>query len=171
MNLSFMKYFTCSMIAMVALIIYAYQSKEQFYPTILFLVSSKVSFVLTGNMIVATSILLARVIKSLFFGSLRGVEVELLFEKAKYSITETCLALTVFRHEITPVILMIFGSLIFVKAFHWLAKSRLEYNEQIQPLPMIARARMTALIFTLVVTDLVVSRYCINHTFEQVTTF
>ena len=59
----------------------------------------------------------------------------MLYERAKYSITETCLALTVFRNEITPTILLLFGSLIFVKAFHWLAKS-IEYNEQIQPLPV-----------------------------------
>ena len=113
---------------MVSLVLYAYHIKEQFYPTILFLVTSKLSFVLSGNMIIASTILFAKFLKSIFLGKLRDAEIELLFEKAKYSITETCLALTVFRHEITPVILMIFGSLIFVKAFHWLANSRLEYN-------------------------------------------
>ena len=118
--------------SVAALVIYAYYTREQFYPTILFLVSSKLSFLISGNMLLVTVVLVAKILKTIFFGKLRGVEVELLFDKAKYSITETCLALTVFRHEITPTILMIFGSLIVVKAFHWLAKSRIEYNEQQQ---------------------------------------
>lgn len=127
MGVNFKAYFSLSVLALASLVMYAYQTKEQFYPTILFLVTSKVSFVLSGNMIIASAILLSKLLKSIFFGELRDVEVELLCDRAKYSITETCLALTVFRHEITPVILMIFGSLIFVKAFHWLAKCRLDH--------------------------------------------
>ena len=125
MTLSFGWYFMCSALAMMGLIVYAIQAKEQFYPALVYLVQSKTSFLLMGNMIIACATLIAKTFKTVFFGSLRGVEVEMLYERAKYSITETCLALTVFRNEITPTILLLFGSLIFVKAFHWLAKSRL----------------------------------------------
>ena len=152
---------------MVALVAYAFQTKEQFYPTLVYLSQSKTSFVLSTNMVIACAILIGKIFKVIFFGSLRGVETEMLYERAKYSATETCLALTVFRSEISPKIFLFFGSMIFVKAFHWLAKSRLEYNEQIQPLPLLAHIRMIALIATLMFVDISVTRYCINYTFDQ----
>ena len=167
MTLSFGWYFMCSALAMMGLIVYAIQAKEQFYPALVYLVQSKTSFLLMGNMIIACATLIAKTFKTVFFGSLRGVEVEMLYERAKYSITETCLALTVFRNEITPTILLLFGSLIFVKAFHWLAKSRLEYNEQIQPLPVAAHVRMVSIIAFLVLIDISVARYCVNYTFDE----
>lgn len=167
MTIDFKTYFSLSFMSVAALVIYAYYTREQFYPTILFLVSSKLSFLISGNMLLVTVVLVAKILKTIFFGKLRGVEVELLFDKAKYSITETCLALTVFRHEITPTILMIFGSLIVVKAFHWLAKSRIEYNEQQQHLPLKSHLRMISLITSLVIIDVAVARYCIKYTFDQ----
>jgi hypothetical protein len=44
------------------------------------------------------TLLLGRITKTLFFGQLRDVEVELLYENARYAVTETCLALTIFRY-------------------------------------------------------------------------
>ena len=167
MTIDFKTYFSLSFISVAALVVYAYYTREQFYPTILFLVSSKVSFLISGNMLLVTVVFVAKVLKSIFFGKLRSVEVELLYDKAKYSITETCLALTVFRHEITPTVLMIFGSLIVVKAFHWLAKCRLEYNEQQQHIPLKSHLRMASLITVLVIIDGTVVRHCVKYTFEQ----
>lgn len=39
--------------------------------------------------------------KAVFLGPLRDVEVEILYDNARYAITETCLALTIFREELT----------------------------------------------------------------------
>ena len=156
-----------SAMAMMALIVYAFRANEQIYPTLVYLSQSKTSILLTGNMTIACAILVGKIFKTIFFGSLRSAEIEMLYERAKYSITETCLALTVFRSEISPTILVFFGSMIFVKAFHWLAKSRLEYNEQVQPLPIIAHCRMVAVITILMIVDVSVARYCVNYTFDQ----
>lgn len=46
------------------------------------------------------TLLLGRITKAVFFGQLRDVEVEILYENARYAITETCLALTIFREEL-----------------------------------------------------------------------
>jgi E3 ubiquitin-protein ligase synoviolin len=75
--------------------------------------------------------------------------------------------LTVFRNEIDTPILLMFASLIYVKSFHWLGKSRMEYNEQIQPLPMKAHIRMFSLLFCLIIIDIGVSAYCIKRTINQ----
>lgn len=45
-----------------------------------------------------------------------------MYEKARYAITETCLALTLFRGDLTAVTIALFTQLLFVKAFHWLSR-------------------------------------------------
>jgi len=42
-------------------------------------------------------LLLGRVLRKVFFGSLRGAEFEHLMERSWYAVTETCLAFTVFK--------------------------------------------------------------------------
>ncbi len=75
------------------------------------------------------TLLAGRVTKNLFFGQLRDVEVELLYDNARYAVTETCLALTIFREELTTRVLTLFTALLFSKSFHWLCQSRVEYVE------------------------------------------
>eukprot|EP01041_Mallomonas_annulata_P004822 gene4822-9617_t len=144
--INFKSYFAISVLAMLSMVIYACYTREQFYTIILFLVSSKVSFLLAGNMIVAFALLFGRVTKSVFFGRLRDIEVELLLDRCKYSITETLLALTIFRHELTPNIILLFGMLLFIKIFHWLANSRLDYLQQLMPIPITTHLRLSSLL-------------------------
>jgi hypothetical protein len=47
------------------------------------------------------TLLLGRITKAVFFGQLRDVEIEILYDNARYAVTETCLALTIFREELT----------------------------------------------------------------------
>lgn len=68
------RYFISSLIATVAMVYYAYHTQRQFYPTILYLVSSKLSFVVVGNMLLATIWILASIFKSIYFGQLREAE-------------------------------------------------------------------------------------------------
>ena len=67
-------YFTSSMLAMVLMVYYAYHTQRQFYPTVQYLVSSKISFVILGNMILATFWMAATLFKRIYFGTLRDVE-------------------------------------------------------------------------------------------------
>ena len=97
-------------------------------------------------------------------GKLRDVEYELLVDNSKYAVSETCLALTIFRHELSPPVLGLFGVLLFVKAFHWLARSRLEYFEQVEMVSLIKHARLCGLMSLLVVVDILLTYYCVNYT-------
>lgn len=45
-----------------------------------------------------------------------------MYENARFAIIETCLALTVFRPDLTGATIFYFTGLLFVKAFHWLAQ-------------------------------------------------
>lgn len=149
---------------MLGVVLYACYTREQFYTIVLFLVSSKVSFLLAGNMLIACTLLFGRVTKSIFLGNLRDAEMELLVDRFKYSITETLLALTIFRNELTPNIILLFGVLLFIKIFHWLAKSRLDYLQQVMPIPMLTHIRLFSLFALLGLSDGIISYFCIQYT-------
>lgn len=164
MGLPFTLYFVLSIIAGAATISYACYTREQFYPIILFLVTSKLSFLVAVNVVIAFAIGFGKFLKSLFFGSLRDTEVEQLVERCKYSAMETCLALTIFRHELTPFVLLLFGLLLFTKVFHWLCRGRIDYLEQVVPVPLFTHIRLQLLLLSLLVVDSFVAFRCIDAT-------
>jgi E3 ubiquitin-protein ligase synoviolin len=152
--MKFSTYFTASIGAMIGMVYYAYYTQRQFYPSVLFLVSSKASYIVMGNMLVAVSLLLARIFKTIFFGQLRDSEVELLIDAAKYAIPETCLALTIFRDELTPPMIGLFGGFIFIKLLHKLTKCRVEYCEQLLPTPLRSQLRIYLLLISVAAIDI-----------------
>mmetsp|Transcript_7400 Transcript_7400/g.9388 ORF Transcript_7400/g.9388 Transcript_7400/m.9388 type:complete len:591 (-) Transcript_7400:185-1957(-) len=149
----FWKYTVGSTALTVAVIRYALVTREHFYPAVVYLVTSKVSIALLGNQILVFTLLLGRLAKCIFLGSLREVEVELLYENARYAITETCLALTIFREELTTRVLALFTALLFAKVFHWLASSRVDYLEHADRVSPSTHVRLTALMTWLAFVD------------------
>lgn len=159
----FTSYVVLSTTAMIAVLYYAYYIKKQLYPTMLFLVSSKVSFLIAGNLAVAYTLVVTRMIKTLYFGALRETEVEILMERAKYSLIETAIALTIFRFELDTYISALFGLLVLVKLVHKLSKTRLEYFEQITPITTAVQLRMGFLLVSLLALDGLVINYATNY--------
>jgi E3 ubiquitin-protein ligase synoviolin len=145
------------------MISYACYTREQFYPIILLLVTSKVSFVIGANMILATFILTGKVGIRVFFKELREAELELIRERAKYSMTETLLALTIFRNELTPTIFLFFGLLIFCKIFHWISRSRLDYLEQVDRVSLYAHSTLLLAISFMLACSVTISYLCIMY--------
>ena len=152
--MKFATYFIFSVTLMMGTMYYAYYTYRQFYPTVLFLVSSKVAYIVISNMLFAIALLVARIFKNLFFGQLRDTEIELLVDTAKYTIPETCLALTIFRNELTPSVIALFGILIFVKLLHKLSKCRVDYIEQLLPMPIRSQLRVYSLLTALSIIDI-----------------
>lgn len=146
---------------------YAVQSRQQFYPIILYLATSKLSFLITSNLVLALFVLFGKSLKTIFLGNLRDSEVELLIDKAKYTITETCLALTIFRNELSASVLGLFGVLLFLKVFHWLAQCRLDYLDQLLPVPPTIYYRLSALFLVLFLFDVALTYYCMDYTISN----
>lgn len=61
------------------------------------------------------------------FGGLRAVEVEHLYERSWFAVTETCLAMTVFRDEFGAQFVLFFGVLLGAKVLHWIAGDRVDF--------------------------------------------
>lgn len=72
-------------------------------------------------------------LQRLFFGNLRPIEVEQLYEKAWFAITETCLAMTIFREEVGAYFLIMFVSLLIGKVWGWIGEGRVEILDQQPP--------------------------------------
>lgn len=69
-------YSSASLLACAGLLWYTYATRQQFYPAVIYLVTSKISVLVLGNAGLVLSMLFGRLVKSLFLGSLRDAEVE-----------------------------------------------------------------------------------------------
>jgi E3 ubiquitin-protein ligase synoviolin len=78
---------------------------------------------------------MAKLFQAVFFGQLRVIEVEHLCEKVWFTISETCLAMTVFKDEFDTRFLVHFTLLLFFKSFHWILSDRVDFMEQSPTLP------------------------------------
>ena len=87
-------------------------------------------------------LLLGNLLKWLFLGSLRPIELEVvnhfyfliwltvlqtLVDRSWVTVTDTLLIMTVFRDDFNARFIAYFSILLFVKVFHWLAEARISY--------------------------------------------
>jgi len=79
------------------------------------------------NVLILLSIVFGHALQLLFYGPLRAMEVEQIYEKAWYAVTETCLAMTIFRDEFDVRFIIMFGVLLFIKCFSWIGSGRVEF--------------------------------------------
>ena len=131
----------------------AYLQRRQFYPTVIYLCSSKLSLLVLGNEALVITLIFGQLCKQLFFGRLRDAEVEALYERSWYAITETCLAMTIFREEFNLRFVAMFTALLFLKIFHWLMQDRVSYMEQSPSTTYATHARMLLLMTLLFMLD------------------
>lgn len=98
--------------------------------------------------------ILGRAAKSLFFGPLRDIEVEHMYDRSWTALVEMCIAMTIFREEFSVRFVALVTVLFFLKIFHWLTQHRLEYIEQAyHQLPRSAHFRIVSLMVLLMAVD------------------
>ena len=107
-------------------------------------------------------------LQRLAYGPLRVIEVEQLYEKAWFAITETCLAMTIFRDEIGGWFLVMFISLLIGKVWNWLGEGRLEVLDQQPPSnPRLFHLRLSFSLALAVLFDLFMLRYTVQTIQDQ----
>ena len=117
-------YIKTSFGAALAMIWYAMRTRQQFYLACVYLQSSKWAYVVFGNCLVAFSISLFNFMTRFFLNGLRLPEAEGLGDYFRWNVTETCLALTMFRSELTIQTAILFLLLVVAKSLHWVAEMR-----------------------------------------------
>lgn len=107
-------------------------------------------------------------LQRLCFGPLRPVEIEQLWEKAWFAITETCLAMTIFREEIGPFFVVMFTSLVTGKIWGWICEGRVEVLEQQPPAnPRLFHTRLVISLSLSILYDLCLLNYAVKTVVQQ----
>jgi E3 ubiquitin-protein ligase synoviolin len=107
-------------------------------------------------------------LQKLLFGPLRPIEIEQLYEKAWFAVTETCLAMTIFRGEIGGWFLIMFFSLLTAKVWGWIGEGRVEVLEQQQPQnPRLFHTRLAISLSISVLFDSYMLEYLVKEVLHQ----
>uniref|UniRef100_A0A0E0LAS0 E3 ubiquitin-protein ligase synoviolin-like TPR repeats domain-containing protein n=1 Tax=Oryza punctata TaxID=4537 RepID=A0A0E0LAS0_ORYPU len=146
-------YAAFSLMATATAVYYAFSSREQFYPAMVYLSTSKICFVLLLNTGLVAMCVAWQLVKRLFLGTLREAEVERLNEQAWREVVEILFAVTIFRQDFSVSFLAMVAALLLVKALHWLAQKRVEYIETTPSVPMLSHARIVSFMVFLLVVD------------------
>lgn len=157
-----------SLAATVAVVANAVVRRSQFYPAVIYLSTSKLSLLVLGNAIFTLVVIIGKTAKVIFFGTLREVEIEHMYDKAWSALIEMCIAMTIFREEFSTRFVALATALSFVKIFHWLTEHRLEYIEQAYlQLPKTAHLRIATLMVLLIALDVTCVWYAVSKTLEK----
>ncbi|GAA5840369.1 hypothetical protein JCM9279_002360 [Rhodotorula babjevae] len=132
----------------------AFRQRSNFYSAAVYLSKSNACMMILWNQALFHTVLFGKVLQAIFFGELRLVEVERLQERGWFAITETLLALTIFRDDFDSSFVVLFVSLLFLKVFHWLAADRVEAMEQAAQVSRLAHLRMVGLLSLLLLADI-----------------
>lgn len=107
-------------------------------------------------------------LQRLCFGQLRPVEIEQLYEKAWFAVTETCLAMTIFREEVGAFFLVMFTALVTAKVWGWIGDGRVEVLEQQPPAnPRLFHTRLSISILLSIAYNLCLLKYAVDTVVQQ----
>ncbi|KAJ6555499.1 hypothetical protein B0H10DRAFT_1847897 [Mycena sp. CBHHK59/15] len=155
-----------SLFAVSGAIANALRNYSNFYSVAIYLSKSSRSVLILANFGFLVALCVGHVVQKIFFGALRPSEIERLYDRLWFFITESLLAFTIFRDEFDATFVVMFGFLLFVKAFHWIAADRIEWMDQ-RPYPgpsLLFHVRMTALFSILWATDLLLFMIAVDST-------
>ncbi|KAJ2610958.1 E3 ubiquitin-protein ligase hrd1 [Coemansia sp. RSA 1365] len=142
----------------------AFMQHEFYYTACVQLAQSGAAMMILANMGLLLTILLGKLLVRVFFGQLRAIEEERLYEQGWLAVTETCLALAVLRDEFDAAALTLFVFLLFCKVFHWMLEFRVGFMEQQTRLPALFIARVVILSLLLVFVDSLMLAYAVTTT-------
>lgn len=100
---------------------------SQFYLIVVNLISSKLGKIILITDLILLIIYFGMGLVKIFFGSLRIYEQEIVWEKGYFALIETCLAMTIFREELSTRMLAMMITSLFLKIFHWICELRVKH--------------------------------------------
>ncbi|KAK3939596.1 ERAD-associated E3 ubiquitin-protein ligase HRD1 [Diplogelasinospora grovesii] len=146
----------------------AFHQRANFYSAMVHLAQSSLSLMILVNLVFLIYGSFMYGLQRLCFGQLRPVEIEQLYEKAWFAVTETCLAMTIFREEVGAFFLIMFTALVTGKVWGWIGEGRVEVLEQQPPAnPRLFHTRLSISLLLSVVYDVWLLTYAVNTVVEQ----
>lgn len=161
-------YAGCSTALAASVILSAFHQRANFYSAVVHLGQSSLSLVVLANLILVLYGAFMYGLQRLCFGPLRPVEIEQLYERAWFAITETCLAMTIFREEVGPFFLFMFTALVTGKVWGWIGEGRVEIFEQQPPAnPRLFHTRLSVSLLLSMAYDVWMLKYCVDTVVQQ----
>ncbi|KAI0021850.1 hypothetical protein F4780DRAFT_735676 [Xylariomycetidae sp. FL0641] len=147
---------------------YAFNQRANFYSAMVYLSQNNLSLMILINLILLVYSSLVWGLQRLCYGPLRPVEVEQLYEKAWFAVTETCLAMTIFREEVGAWFLVMFTALVTGKVWGWIGEGRVEVLEQQPPTnPRLFHTRLSISLILSVMYDVWLLVYAVKSVIQQ----
>lgn len=147
----------------------AFVERPNFYSAGIAIARSDVTILALGNLALIVVFLIAKFFLWVFFGELRVLEREHLYERTWFTITESFLALTVFRDDFTYKLGTFFVLLMMFRVFHWVARDRVDLMfHSLNPPSLYLKLRMAAALVLAAVLDLKLINFCYQQAFREV---
>ncbi|GAQ11967.1 ERAD-associated E3 ubiquitin-protein ligase HRD1A [Aspergillus lentulus] len=151
-----------------AVVLKALHQRANFYAACVYLSQSSANLMILTNLCLLVVGILLFWLQRLLYGPLRPIETEQLYEKAWFAVTETCLAMTIFRGELGGWFLVMFVCLLVGKVWGWIGEGRVEFLEQQPPAnPRLFHTRLAISLVLAVLFDSLMLKYCITTVLEQ----
>ncbi|KAI9761750.1 MAG: hypothetical protein M4579_000844 [Chaenotheca gracillima] len=157
-----------STVLATGVIVRAFHQRANFYSACVYLAQSNACLMILTNLVLLVVSLMMLGLQRLLYGPLRPIEVEQLYEKAWFAITETCLAMTIFRDEVGGWFLVMFVALLMGKVWEWIGEGRVEALEQQPPVnPRLFHARLSFSLLVSLVFDIALLNYSVGTVLEM----
>ncbi|CAN6674421.1 hypothetical protein TRVA0_053S00540 [Trichomonascus vanleenenianus] len=154
MTMRFLAYAGISAVLSTLVIAFALIERPNFYSACVAIAQSNARILVLLNTMAIAAFSLGRFLQVLCFGDLRALEMEHLYERVWITLTETFLALAMFREDFTFEFIIYFALLLFMKVFHWILADRVDLMFTTIPPPgRLAIARISAVIIGMLWTD------------------
>ncbi|KAH8815615.1 hypothetical protein F5884DRAFT_828927 [Xylogone sp. PMI_703] len=149
-------------------VVSAFNQRPNFYSACVYLAQSNLCLMILINLILFLYGSFVYGLQRLCYGPLRPIETEQLYEKAWFAVTETCLAMTIFREEVGAWFLVMFVALLTGKVWGWIGEGRVEVLEQQPPAnPRLFHFRLSVSLALSVIYDLWLMSYTVNTVIQQ----
>ncbi|KAI3318185.1 hypothetical protein HD806DRAFT_512766 [Xylariaceae sp. AK1471] len=147
---------------------YAFNQRANFYSAMVYLSQNNLSLMILINLVLLVYASFVWGLQRLCYGPLRPVEIEQLYEKAWFAVTETCLAMTIFREEVGAWFLVMFTALVTGKVWEWIGEGRVEVLEQQPPAnPRLFHTRLSISLLLSVAYDTWLFTYAVHAVIQQ----
>ena len=165
--ISLTKYTLLSVTVASLAVLHAWSLRQQLYPTMVLLTTSKILVLVLGNLALCLMLCAGKIVKWTFLGQLRESEVERMQDRMKETVMEMCIAMTIFREEFSASFLRYFSFLLFLKVFHWLSSDRVEFLETTPNITVSQHIRCSSLIVSLLLVDILFLREAVIEMTSQ----
>ncbi|EKV20013.1 RING finger protein [Penicillium digitatum] len=156
-------YAGASVVLATGVFLKALHQRSNFYSACVYLSQSSANLMILTNLCLLITGFVLFWLQRLLYGPLRPIETEQLYERAWFAVTETCLAMTIFRGELGGWFLVMFISLLVGKVWGWIGEGRVEFLEQQPPAnPRLFHARLATSLVLTVSFDAFMLRYCVH---------